>query len=110
VVIAVRLFFQKPDCMPLLYIHHTSCVISPQQSFPIAQLDQLKFTVNNKLEIIEPGMMKSLQAIMRRMGKAIRIGVGSAMPLLKHSQADGIIIGTAKRWDGRLYQIFKPDY
>lgn len=80
--------------MRLLYIHNTSC-ISPQQTFPVADLEQLKHITDNKLEVTEPGYDGIPPGILRRMGKAIRIGVGAALPLIKHTAVDGIIIGTA---------------
>ncbi|CAN5690035.1 beta-ketoacyl synthase chain length factor [soil metagenome] len=79
--------------MPLLYIHDTSC-ISPQQN-PLAAAAELKMAVDNKLEVTEPTYDGIPPGILRRMGKAIRIGVGAAMPMLKQTKVDGIIIGTA---------------
>lgn len=80
--------------MPLLYFHQKSC-ISPQSTFEAVDLDQLKLPVNNQLLATEPGYGGIPAGLLRRMGKAIRMGVGSAMPLLKQSPVAGIIIGTA---------------
>jgi hypothetical protein len=80
--------------MPLLYIHQTSC-ISPQITFPVAAIDQLQPVKKNKLEVAEPDYESIPPGLLRRMGKAIRMGVGSALPLLKQTPVDGIIIGTA---------------
>ena len=93
VVTAVRSFSQKSDPMPLVYIHNSSC-ISPQQN-PFAAASELKIPFDNKLEVTEPTYDGIPPGILRRMGKAIRIGVGSAMLLLKQTKVDGIIIGTA---------------
>jgi Beta-ketoacyl synthase, N-terminal domain len=80
----------------MFYIHQTSC-ISPQQTFAAVDIERLRDTVNNKLQVIEPSYDGIPTGILRRMGKAIRIGVGTALPLLKGNAVsiDGIIIGTA---------------
>ncbi len=81
--------------MPLFYIHHTTC-ISPQQTFPDVDLSVLHQPVDYKLKVIEPTYEGIPPGILRRMSKAVRIGVGAALPLLNKLPApDGIIIGTA---------------
>ena len=78
----------------MLYIHQTTC-ISPQQSFGGVDINKLNTSVHNKLHATEPIYPGIPSGLLRRMGKAVRIGVGAALPLLKHgSQPDGIIIGT----------------
>ncbi len=50
----------------------------------------------NMLGAIEPGYEGIPPGQLRRMGKAVRLGVGAALPLLKDfPQLDGIILGTA---------------
>jgi hypothetical protein len=80
----------------MFYIHQTS-FISPQQTFAAVEIDQLREAVNNKMQVIEPAYEGIPTGILRRMGKAIRIGVGAALPIVKESNKtiDGIIIGTA---------------
>jgi len=79
----------------MLYIHQTSA-ISPQQSFSNAAIDILHASVGNKLHVIEPDYPGIPPGLLRRMGKAVRIGVGAALPLLKHAASpEGIIVGTA---------------
>jgi len=80
----------------MFYIHHTSC-ISPQQTFAAVDINRLHDVVNNKLQVIEPSYEGIPSSILRRMGKAIRLGVGTALPLLKNNSAviNGIIMGTA---------------
>ena len=80
--------------MPLLYFHDSTC-LSPQQTFPLTDLGLLKFPANNVLEVNEPGYEGIPPGVLRRMGKAIRMGVGASLPLLKKNKVDGIIIGTA---------------
>lgn len=79
----------------MFYIHHTSC-ISPQQTFNKVNLNNLSESVDNKLNAIEPEYDSIPPGVLRRMGKAVRMGVGAALPMLKdHPMPDGIIIGTA---------------
>ena len=79
----------------MLYIHQHTC-ISPQQAFNDVNIETLKESAENKLKAIEPVYEGIPPGILRRMGKAVRMGVGAAVPLLKTNTAiDGIIIGTA---------------
>jgi hypothetical protein len=79
----------------MFYIHLATC-ISPQQTFADIKIDDLHGSFENKLHIIEPSYSGVSPTILRRMGKAVRIGAGAAIPLLKYATAlDGIIIGTA---------------
>jgi len=78
----------------MLYIHHCTC-ISPQQTFDDIDLEKLHKPGNSKLEVMEPAYKGIPAGALRRMGKAIRMGVGAAMPIVKHVAPDGIIIGTA---------------
>ncbi len=81
----------------MLCIHQTFC-ISPQDTLTPNGIDELKESVNNKLYAIEPSYEGIPVNILRRMGKAVRMGVGAAMPLLQKKDTgplNGIIIGTA---------------
>lgn len=80
----------------MLYIHQSSC-ISPQQTFADIDIDQLHDAMNNKLQVIEPSYEGIPTGILRRMGKAIRIGVATALSLLhgNNQVVNGVIIGTA---------------
>lgn len=78
-----------------MYIHQTSC-ISPQQIFSDPVLTELCQSENNKLIAREPKYPEIPLGILRRMGKAVRMGVGAALSLLQSENSmDGIIIGTA---------------
>ena len=80
----------------MFYIHQTYC-ISSQRTFPQVDLEILNQPVEKKLLAIEPVYEGIPPGILRRMGKAIRMGVGAAMPILKSNNSlNGIIIGTAK--------------
>ncbi|CAN5453807.1 hypothetical protein BH11BAC3_BH11BAC3_14320 [soil metagenome] len=81
--------------MPMLFIHQCTC-ISPQQTFPVADLAVWHQPVNNKLVTIEPAYDGIPKGALRRMSKPVRIGIGAGLPLLNDEQKpDGIIIGTA---------------
>lgn len=79
----------------MFYIHKTSC-ISPQQTFQTVDLHQLNDAANRRFLAVEPSYYSIPPGVLRRMGKAVRMGVGAALPLLQDiHQPDGIIIGTA---------------
>lgn len=78
-----------------MYIHQHTC-ISAQETFENINLDTVHHPVDNKLVAKEPAYKGIPPGILRRMGKAVRMGVGAALPIVKnHQNIDGIIIGTA---------------
>ena len=78
-----------------MFIHETSC-ISPQHTFGAVDLDTLVAPQNNILKVLEPKYEGIPLNSLRRMGKAVRIGVGAAMPMISgETRPDGIIIGSA---------------
>jgi Beta-ketoacyl synthase, N-terminal domain len=78
----------------MFYIHQTSC-ISPQHTSSDADWNELLEPVEKKLHAIEPAYDGIPPGVLRRMGKAVRMGVGAALPLLQNNIIpDGIIIGT----------------
>lgn len=78
-----------------MYIHDHTC-ISPQQTFGSIDIESLMESAGNKLLAREPNYEGIPPGILRRMGKAVRMGVGAALPILKkHSLINGMIIGTA---------------
>lgn len=79
----------------MFYIHHATC-ISPQQTFMDPAIEILHESADNKLHVIEPDYPGIPPGMLRRMGKAVRIGVGAALPFFKNNATiDGIIMGTA---------------
>lgn len=79
----------------MLYIHQTYC-ISPQQNPLQNDINLITEPVDKKLLANEPVYDKIPPGILRRMGKAIRMGVGTALPLIAETKnIDGIIIGSA---------------
>lgn len=80
---------------PLFYIHQAYC-ISAQQTFLQPDIETLVAPVEKKMKAIEPTYEGIPPGTLRRMGKAVRIGVGAAMPVIQQAAAiDGIIIGTS---------------
>lgn len=78
-----------------MYIHKTSC-ISPQRTFADINLQDVNSAKDNKLITLEPKYKGIPANLLRRMGKAVRIGVGAALPLIETDpDIKGIIIGTA---------------
>ena len=72
--------------------------ISPQRTFDNSFFDgKVEEFIGNKYYAIEPNYAGLIpRGLLRRMGKAVRIGIGAGMPLIqKHSDIDGIILGTA---------------
>jgi hypothetical protein len=77
-----------------MYIHQHTC-ISPQQTNGLIQLEEISISADGKLLAKEPVLEGVPPAMLRRMSKAVRMGIGTGLPLLKNNVADGIIIGTA---------------
>ncbi|MBS1667716.1 MAG: beta-ketoacyl synthase chain length factor [Bacteroidetes bacterium] len=76
----------------MFYIHDTIC-ISPQTSYTDIDLGKINGPVENKLLAKEPSYEGIPLGILRRMGRAVRMGVGAALQITKQN-LDGIIIGT----------------
>ena len=87
-----HLYFPKPDTM--FFIHQTTC-ISPQQTFTDIDIDTLHPLIEGKMQAIETVYAGIPPGMLRRMGKAVKMGVGTAMPLLQNNIPAGIIMGTA---------------
>lgn len=89
----------------MLYIHHTSC-ISPQPAGFLAGDEArawladgrgsaaVRGPVDGAYRVVEPAYPGIAPNTLRRMSKAVRLGVGAAMPLLQQA-ATGTHAGTA---------------
>ncbi|WP_031530097.1 beta-ketoacyl synthase chain length factor [Dyadobacter crusticola] len=79
-----------------MYIKQSAC-ISPQRTFDNAFLEGNVATYKGiRYQAIEPEYNDLIPAgLLRRMGKAIRMGVGAGLPLIRETPVDGIILGTA---------------
>jgi beta-ketoacyl synthase-like protein len=80
----------------MLYIHQTSCIspmgsyanaLSPRECVPPA---------DGIFRVVEPSGYEEIpRMVLRRMSKAVRLGIGAALPLLReYGKPDGILIGT----------------
>ena len=78
----------------MLYIHQTYCV-SPQQNLLQEDIELINEPVGKKLLAIEPAYDQIPPGVLRRMGKALRMGIGAALPLISQAAVNGIIIGSA---------------
>ncbi|SKB75619.1 beta-ketoacyl synthase chain length factor [Dyadobacter psychrophilus] len=79
-----------------MYITDSAC-ISPQRTFDDAFFQgEIKVHYGNRYAAVEPGYGELIPAgLLRRMGKAVRMGVGAGLPLIQKYTMDGIILGTA---------------
>lgn len=72
--------------------------ISPQLTFENELLEGKKTDHEGTIfGVIEPDYMELIpKGLLRRMGKAVRMGVGAGLPLINaHKDIDGIVMGTA---------------
>jgi 3-oxoacyl-[acyl-carrier-protein] synthase II len=80
----------------MFYIHRTTC-ISPQAGLAMPEVP-----VDNLLRAVEPSYEGISGNVLRRMSKSVKMGVGSALSLLREEDGrprdaavvDGILIGT----------------
>ncbi|SEJ54232.1 Beta-ketoacyl synthase, N-terminal domain [Dyadobacter sp. SG02] len=79
-----------------MYITDSAC-ISPQRTFDNAFFEgDIKVHEGDRYIAIEPAYGQLIPAgLLRRMGKAVRMGVGAGLPLIQHAQIEGIVLGTA---------------
>lgn len=78
----------------MLYIHQSTC-ISHLPTFDQVDLSTLLPSTDNRIYAIEPAYKGIAPGHLRRMGRAVRMGVGAGLPLLMEHNPDGILIGTA---------------
>lgn len=79
-----------------MYITDSAC-ISPQRTFDNAFFEgEIKVHEGDRYIAVEPAYGQLIPAgLLRRMGKAVRMGVGAGLPLMQNAQIEGIILGTA---------------
>jgi len=77
----------------MFYIHKTS-VISAQQTLSDSLSENLIQSSGNKLRASDAGINDVPLNLLRRMGKAVKLGIGTGMHVLKSTSVNGIIIGT----------------
>lgn len=74
------------------------CSISPQMTFTDEFVNgDYKIHAKNIYSAFEPNYSETIpSSLLRRMGKAVRMGIGTALPLIeRNKKLDGIVIGTA---------------
>lgn len=73
-----------------------SKLISPQPTFESDSAGEIRLIDEQRYLALEPDYLDEIPAsALRRMGKTVKMGVASAMPLLRQYPVDAIIIGTA---------------
>ena len=80
-----------------MYIKDSSS-ISPQMTFTYEFLNgDYRIHTKNIFTAFEPSYSETIpSSLLRRMGKAVRMGIGTALPLIERNEKlDGIVIGTA---------------
>lgn len=77
-----------------MYIHQHIC-ISPQQTTGDIDLENIQQSKEGKLVALEPTLEGVPPGMLRRMSKAVRMGLGAGLPIATKNKVDGIIIGTA---------------
>lgn len=79
-----------------MYITDSAC-ISPQRTFDEAFFEgDIKVHEGDRYIAVEPAYGQLIPAgLLRRMGKAVRMGVGAGLPLIQNAQIEGIVLGTA---------------
>lgn len=78
----------------MFYLYNATC-ISPQHTFGSISLDTLYESAGNKLSAIEPRYEGMPANALRRMSKAVKLGLAAAAPLINAAHLpDGIVIGS----------------
>ena len=80
-----------------MYLKDLSSV-SPQVTYTEEFINgDYKIYSKNILSVIEPSYSEIIPAsLLRRMGKAVRMGIGAALPLIERNEKiNGIVMGTA---------------
>lgn len=90
--IAVHLSFQHCSCM--FYIHQSSC-IAAQQAFVDPTIQTITESVSNKLYALDSNYDSIPPNVLRRLGKAVKMGIATGHQLISKHSVDGIVLGTA---------------
>lgn len=92
----------------MLYIHQ-AVAISPQPTFPSFDPTRIYPPEDNKLQVREPSYEGIPRNVLRRMGKAVRMGIGASAPILKATPrpVSGIVIGTGNGGTADSYSFLQ---
>jgi hypothetical protein len=78
----------------MFYIHQFSC-IAAQQSFIDATSKTVTESVNNKLYALDSNYDSIPPNVLRRLGKAVKMGIATGNQLISRHPVNGIVLGTA---------------
>lgn len=78
----------------MFYIHQSSC-IAAQQSFVDPAIQTITESVSNKLYALDSNYDSIPPNVLRRLGKAVKMGISTGDQLISQYPVDGIVLGTA---------------
>lgn len=78
----------------MFYIHQTAC-ISAQPAFTDPASNAVKPSVENKLYALDSNYDSIPPNVLRRLGKAVKMGIATGHTLISKHSVDGIVLGTA---------------
>jgi len=78
----------------MFYIHQSSC-ITAQQAFIDPATAAITESVENKLFALDTNYDSIPPNVLRRLGKAVKMGIATGHALISKHPVDGIVIGTA---------------
>ncbi len=78
----------------MLYIHQTAC-ISAQPGLAEPASNSVAASVDNKLYAIDSNYDSIPPNVLRRLGKAVKMGIATGHALISKHPVDGIVLGTA---------------
>jgi hypothetical protein len=78
----------------MFYIHQSSC-ISAQQAFSDSTIDSITSSTENKLYALDVNYDSIPPNVLRRLGKAVKMGIVTGHSLIIKNNVDGIVIGSA---------------
>lgn len=78
----------------MFYIHQTAC-ISAQPAFADPASDHVAAAVDNKFYAIDSNYDSIPPNVLRRLGKAVKMGIATGHSLISKHPVDGIVLGTA---------------
>lgn len=78
----------------MFYIHQSSC-IAAQQAFADSSIQTITESVNNKLHALDSNYDSIPPNVLRRLGKAVKMGISTGDQLISKYAVDGIVLGTA---------------
>lgn len=90
--IAVHSFSQH--CSRMFYIHQSSC-IAAQHFFVDPSIQTITESVNNKLYALDSNYDSIPPNVLRRLGKAVKMGISTGYEIISKHAVDGIVLGTA---------------